>query len=179
MHMHSTPTLVIMSSVWLSIILSYNYYKIPLINSLKPNEKYIIYPCNYTAVKCSPLSQESRSNKLWLTVHIFTAILDLVISWFFAASSGNPYLDHSWLNLATSISHNIFFLIIVFNLDKFGEFSTTTAIILNTTLLVAAFMCSLKDRSFNRWLYFFIISIAPGLEVVLYEIAITKKFLGL
>jgi hypothetical protein len=141
---------VIILGFILGMTIKFNYYKLEWIYYLyKSGIPYKIFPWSYKG-------QVSSSPYWWLMIHPITGIA-LQLSTIIRMKFENPMINeiHTFL-------HYLFSGLVLMNIWNFGESPAIVAILLQGTLLLI-----MKWRM-KGWIYFFALSSAPILEIVLF-----------
>ncbi|QKF94752.1 hypothetical protein QKU48_gp1294 [Fadolivirus algeromassiliense] len=151
---------VCFSVVELGLLL--NLYKFNImLDCLEYFRPYKIFPW-------SNPGQVSSSSPLWLIAHLATALVHIFLSFVIiadrkhASTQENGYL-RQWHN----VSHWIFSLLILMNINHFGEADLMTAIIANGTPLAIAWIAYFSNWKYRDMIYFGAVTSPVLFEAVL------------
>lgn len=130
-----------------------NFYKFDIMfNLMKSGDSYPIFPWSTNPIK-------SKSNLIWLVIHLFTALLHVIIS--------GVWLFTNKINCIHKMTHTLFMYAILPNIFHFGDENIFSSIILNGTVLFFAYaIYELKFSKYWKHIYFFIITLPIMFEVL-------------
>lgn len=145
------------------IAFTLNYYKpFEMFNDYMHNIQYKIFPWQ-------EVGQKSSSSLIWLIFHVVTAVLHVVLSFlrFYPDYITNIKKYHMY-------SHVLFVLLIITNIEHFGEFDLKGALMFNgVPLLIAVVSFSMNDNVTIWDTIYFLAVTSP----ILFEFVLrTKQF---